>query len=81
MLSEMLNEAEEEGRIMQIPDEVLQALLDSAYCLAVEVHYKDVPVWGVEMPVIQALRQIRQDCGLEPANYGLLEDPQLLLGE
>lgn len=77
----MLDEIEEKGQIMQIPDEVLQALLDRAYDLAVEVHYTDVPAWGVEMPVIQVLRQIRKDYGLVPANYGLLEDPQFLLEE
>ena len=67
---------------MPIQDEILQTLLDTAYRLSVEVHYEDVPAWGVEMPLIQILRTIKQDFGLEPTNYGLVYgDPEQLLGE
>lgn len=69
------------GENMLIPREVLQELIDQAYHVALETHYEDVPEWGIEMPLIRVLRQIKQKFGLEPTNYGLFNgDPQLLLG-
>lgn len=70
------------GENMLIPREVLQELIDQAYHVALETHYEDVPEWGIEMPLIRVLRQIKQEFGLEPTNYGLFNgDPQLLLGK
>jgi len=69
------------GENMLIPREVLQELIDQAYHVALETHYEDVSEWGIEMPLIRVLRQIKQKFGLEPTNYGLFNgDPQLLLG-
>ena len=66
---------------MQLPEETLQALIDQSYRVATEVHWNDVPEWNIEMPLLRVLRQIKEDFGLEPTNYGLLGEPQLLLGE
>lgn len=67
---------------MPLPNEMLQALLDAAYRLSIEVHYEDVPAWGAEMPLIQILKKIKEDHGLEPTHYGLAyADPEQLLGE
>jgi hypothetical protein len=63
---------------VQIPVELLQKLLDEAYALAVEVHYNDVPAYDSELPLLTVLRQLKQ-LGIEPANYGFLQDRELLL--
>ena len=35
--------------------------------------------WDIERPLIQVLCHIRERFGVEPTDYGLLQDPQVVL--
>ena len=60
--------------------ELFQELVNQAYALALEVHYRDVLEEGEEQVLISLLRILRATLQIQPDFYGRYDDPQLLLG-